>query len=647
MMNKKSESEYNSSSIEVLKGLEAVRKIPSMYIGSVSGEGYHHLLWEIIDNSIDEVLAGYCNKITVKLLPENYVEIIDNGRGIPVGIHTKTNKSTLETILTTLHSGGKFNSNSYFISGGLHGVGTSVVNALSSSFQGVVYRNNQEHKITFINGGLKQGEITVRDYDHENGTKVIFKPDSTIFGDKLKFDFITIKTRLEQLAFLNKGLEINLIDARENDKDYKIIKYIYKNGIKAYVNNLVQGESKKISETYYIEVEDHNNSIIGEISLAYTNSYQDKLFSFCNNINTKEGGTHEDGFKAGLIKAINNYQIYKNFNKKNDHLNWDDLKEGLIAIVSIKHTKPEFRGQTKTKLGNSDARTFVYQTVKEYIYKFLLENPISAKKILDKVLLTHKGRVAAVKAKEATIRKGLLEKSFNLPGKLADCQSQDSTKTELFLVEGDSAGGSAKLGRDRVFQAILPLKGKILNVEKSNTSSIFKNNEISAIFSAVGVEPHKTINLEQLRYQKIIIMTDADVDGSHITILLLTLFYRFFKSLIINGNIFIACPPLYKIIAKKKGTYLYNEAELSEQIASLESNKTPYRIQRFKGLGEMNPEQLWETTMDPKNRIIKQITINDALEAEAVLVDLMGDDIANRRAYIIENADFNQHFLNN
>ncbi|QEH61201.1 DNA gyrase subunit B [Spiroplasma chinense] len=623
---------YGADQIQVLEGLEAVRKRPGMYIGNTNKVGLHHLIWEILDNSVDESLAGFCDEISIVITDENEILIKDNGRGIPVAIHPKTKKSTLETIFTVLHAGGKFDESTYKISGGLHGVGASVVNALSLYVEAIVLRDNKMYYQRFFDGGTKATELETIGLSDANGTLIKFKPDPEIFKETVEFDFAVVKTKIKQLAFLNKGLKIDLYDQR-NDK---FLSYRFDDGIKDYIKEINSGKEKINDEIFYIS--DKFEKIEVEVSIQYNDTYDENIFSFCNNIFTSEGGTHEEGFKLSLIKALNNYtNDLKNF--KGNKFTFDDVREGICAVISIKHVDPLYEGQTKAKLSNVDAKEAVSNILFESFKEYLLKNPNDAKKIIEKILISQKARKAAQRAREDTRRKSAID-NFSLPGKLADCESKDADISELYLVEGDSAGGSAKTGRNRKNQAILSLKGKVLNVEKVKQSKVFENNEIQSIIAAIGTGVKKDFNIKKIRYKKIIIMTDADVDGAHIRVLLLTFFYRYMKELLNNGNIYIAQPPLYKIDAGKNNIdYAYSDAELEE----LKNNKykdLKYVIQRYKGLGEMDPIQLWETTMDPERRTMIQIKVEDAFMANEVFSSLMGESVELRRNFITENAQF-------
>src|SRR5690554_211327 len=622
---------YTSSDIEVLEGLEAVRKRPGMYIGSTSARGLHHLVWEIVDNSIDEALAGYATEITVRVYEDNVVEVIDNGRGVPVEIHEKTGKSTAETIYTVLHAGGKFGGGAYKVSGGLHGVGGSVVNALSEFMEIQVFRDGHEYFLKFENGGQVTTPLTIVGDSNKTGTTVRFKADIEIFKEGIDYSHETLRDRLRQMAFLNKGITLNFIDDRIDRTEV----FLYEGGIKEYVAFINKNKNPIHEDILYGEAEQED--IIVEVAMQYNDGFMPGLYSFCNNIGTQEGGTHEDGFRLALTRVINNYAKEKNMLKKEDeNFQRDDVFEGLTAILSIKHPDPQYEGQTKTKLGNSEVRRIVSNVFGDVLERYLLENPDSAKVIVEKATVAAKARVAAKNARELTRRKGALEIS-SLPGKLADCSSRDATESEIFIVEGDSAGGTAKQGRDSKFQAILPLRGKILNVEKARLHRIFDNNEIRSMLTAFGTGIADEMDLNKLRYHKIVIMTDADVDGAHIRTLLLTFFYRFLRPLIENGHIYIAQPPLYKVARGNKIAYAYSDEELE---VLKEEFKERFNIQRYKGLGEMNADQLWETTMDPESRVLIQVQIEDAINADEVFRTLMGDDVAPRREFILDNAQF-------
>lgn len=628
---------YDESDIQVLEGLEAVRKRPGMYIGTTSARGLHHLVWEIVDNSIDEALAGFCNKIRVVLLPGDVVKVIDNGRGMPTGMNAKTGKNTIETIFTVLHAGGKFGGGGYKVSGGLHGVGASVVNALSAWLEVYVHREGHIYYQRFENGGTPVGSLkVVGDCDQEEtGTTVIFKADPEIFTETTVYDYGVLSQRLRELAFLNKGLKLVLEDERLDPA--KVDEYHYEGGLREYVAFL--NKNKTPLHDHIIDCEDTMNDISVEIAMQYNDGYQPNIYSFCNNINTHEGGTHEEGFRLALTRVINNYAKSHNFLKdKDESLSGDDCREGLTAIVSVKHPDPQYEGQTKTKLGNAEVRKIVSTILANALDKFLLENPDTAKIIMDKVTLASKARMAAKRAREMTRRKTALDVS-NLPGKLADCSSKDPSECEIFIVEGDSAGGSAKSGRDRKIQAILPLRGKILNVEKARLERILGNAEIRSMITAFGTGIGDEFDINKLRYHKIVIMTDADVDGGHIRILMLTFLYRYLKPLIENGYVYAAQPPLYLLRHGKDDHYLYSDYELDKLKEELGPN-AKYTIQRYKGLGEMNPEQLWETTMNPENRVLNRIQLDDAMQADQLFDMLMGERVEPRRDFIRENAKY-------
>ncbi|WP_440898081.1 DNA topoisomerase (ATP-hydrolyzing) subunit B [Amphibacillus sp. Q70] len=625
------EQQYDENQIQVLEGLEAVRKRPSMYIGSTSEKGLHHLVWEIVDNSIDEALAGYCDHIEVVIEQDNSITVVDNGRGIPVGIQEKMGRPAVEVIMTVLHAGGKFDGSGYKVSGGLHGVGASVVNALSTSLEVFVHRDGKIYYLDFKRGVLNT-EIKVIGETDLTGTRVHFSPDPEIFTDSIQFDYDTLVYRIRELAFLNKGLKMSIEDKRVDQE--KKESFYYEGGIKEYVEYL--NHSKEVlHEPFFAEKEEQE--VIVEVAIQYNNGFANNIYSFANNIHTYEGGMHESGFKTGLTRVINDYARKKNLFKENDpNLSGDDVREGLTAIISIKHPDPQFEGQTKTKLGNSETRTITDSAFSELFSQFLFENPDTARIIVDKGLMASRARMAAKKARELTRRKGALEIS-NLPGKLADCSSRDALISELYIVEGDSAGGSAKQGRDRHFQAILPLRGKILNVEKARLDRILSNNEIRSMITAMGTGIGEDFDISKARYHKVVIMTDADVDGAHIRTLLLTFFYRFMRPLIDHGYIYIAQPPLYKIQQGKVVHYAYDENEMQFILNELPKQPKP-GLQRYKGLGEMNAEQLWETTMDPDNRTLLQVQLNDAIEADQIFDMLMGDRVEPRREFIQENA---------
>ncbi|GAA0334548.1 DNA topoisomerase (ATP-hydrolyzing) subunit B [Bacillus carboniphilus] len=628
--NKLQEQAYDENQIQVLEGLEAVRKRPGMYIGSTSGKGLHHLVWEIVDNSIDEALAGYCDEINVIIEEDNSITVTDNGRGIPVGIHEKMGRPAVEVIMTVLHAGGKFGGGGYKVSGGLHGVGASVVNALSTTLDVTVHRDGKVYYQQY-HRGVPAEDLKVIGETDQTGTITHFKPDPEIFTETLEYDFETLANRIRELAFLNRGIKITIEDKRNDKKN----EYLYEGGIKSYVEHLNRSREVLHEEPIYMEGE--KEGISAEISLQYNDSFTSNIYSFANNIHTYEGGTHESGFKTALTRVINDYARKNNLFKDQDaNLTGEDVREGLTAIVSIKHPDPQFEGQTKTKLGNSEVRTVTDALFSEGFEKFLLENPSIARKIVDKGLMASRARLAAKKARELTRRKSALEIS-SLPGKLADCSSKDPSISELYVVEGDSAGGSAKQGRDRHFQAILPLRGKIINVEKARLDKILSNNEIRTIITALGTGIGEDFDITKARYHKIVIMTDADVDGAHIRTLILTFFYRYMRQIIEAGYIYIAQPPLYKIEQGKQVDYVYSDKQLNQFMAGLPEN-TKADIQRYKGLGEMNPEQLWETTMDPENRTLLQVSLQDAIEADETFEILMGDRVEPRRQFIEENA---------
>ena len=626
---------YDASDIQVLEGLEAVRKRPGMYIGTTSVKGLHHLVWEIVDNAIDEALAGYCDDIEIIINPDNSVTVKDDGRGIPTGVHKKTGLSTVETVYTVLHAGGKFGGGGYKVSGGLHGVGASVVNALSSWVEVTVYQDSKIHFIRFEKGGhtVEPLKVIGNCSPERTGTTVTFKPDPEIFTESTIFDYDTLKTRVRELAFLNRGLRIILCDDRGEEK--KKEEFVYEGGISEYVKYLNKNKTPIHPDIVHLEGE--NQGITVEVAFQYNDGYVSNIYSFTNNINTYEGGTHVDGVKRALTRVINSYARNNNLLKeKDDSLSGDDVQEGLTMIISCKHPDPQFEGQTKTKLGNSEVRKIADNLFSEGLERFLLENPDDAKIIVEKAMTAARARVAAKKARELTRRKNVLEVS-SLPGKLADCSSKDASVSEIFIVEGDSAGGSAKLGRNRETQAILPLRGKILNVEKARLDRILGNAEIRSMITAFGTGIGEEFDISKLRYHKIIIMTDADVDGGHIRILLLTFFYRYFKPLVEQGYVYAANPPLYRIDCNKVQKYVYSDEEKDAYMATLPEN-AKIGIQRYKGLGEMNAEQLWETTMDIEHRLLTKITIEDAMAADQVLTELMGEEVAPRREFIEQYA---------
>ncbi|WP_195219551.1 DNA topoisomerase (ATP-hydrolyzing) subunit B [Ligilactobacillus salivarius] len=630
--------EYDASQIQVLEGLEAVRKRPGMYIGSTSSQGLHHLVWEIIDNGIDEALAGFADEINVTVEEDNSITVKDNGRGIPVDIQKKTGRPALETVFTVLHAGGKFGGGGYKVSGGLHGVGASVVNALSTNLDVKVMREDDEnvYGMDFKLGKVATSMTVVGKCPrHEHGTIVHFKPDPDIFTETTTYDINVLTKRIRELAFLNKGLKITIDDKRQEEPTHE--EFHYAGGIKHYIEFLNKGKKVIFPEPIYVEGE--QNGITVEVALQYTNDFHSNLLSFTNNIHTYEGGTHESGFKTALTRVINDYGRKSGLIKENDaNLSGEDVREGLTAVVSIKHPNPQFEGQTKTKLGNSDARKVTDKLFSETFNKFMLENPTVAKQIVEKGLLAAKARIAAKRAREVTRKKNGLEIS-NLPGKLADNTSKDPEISELFIVEGDSAGGSAKQGRSRLTQAILPIRGKILNVEKATIDRILANEEIRSLFTALGTGFGEEFDVSKANYHKLIIMTDADVDGAHIRTLLLTLIYRFMKPMLDAGYVYIAQPPLYQVRQGKMIKYIDSDEELNDVLGSLPPSPKPV-IQRYKGLGEMDAEQLWETTMNPENRRLLRVELSDAEEANEVFEMLMGDHVGPRRQFIEDNATF-------
>jgi DNA gyrase subunit B len=630
---KNAKSAYDASSIQVLEGLEAVKRRPGMYIGSTGPRGLHHLVWEIVDNSIDEALAGYCSEVLVVVHPDNTVTVSDDGRGMPVGTMKKYKKSATEVILTTLHAGGKFDGQGYKVSGGLHGVGASVVNALSAWLEVEVRRDGhlwtQRYERGFPKGALskvrklKKGEGT--------GTTISFMPDPEVFTETVELSFDTLSRRFRESAFLNKGLKIRLLDEREEDRE---VTYQYEGGIRDFVEHINEAKDPVHKTVFYLEREEEVGDV--EVAMQWNSGFQDSVFTFANNINTHEGGAHLSGFRSALSRTINAYARQKGLLKeKEESLTGDDIREGLAAVISVKLSEPQFEGQTKTKLGNTEVKGLVESATNRYLAEFLEERPGEAKAIVNKALQAARARLAARTVREK-IRKGYLESS-TLPGKLADCSSKDPARSELYIVEGDSAGGSAKQGRERNFQAILPLRGKILNVEKANMNKVLSNVEIQAMISAIGAGVGETFDVEQARYNKIVIMTDADVDGSHIRTLILTFLYRNMPELIEAGYVYIAQPPLFKVTHQRKDYYVYNERELQETLTRLNANGNA-SIGRFKGLGEMNPNQLWETTMDPQNRTLLQVTVESAAVADELFTALMGDKVEPRKAFIEENA---------
>lgn len=628
--------DYTEKNIQVLEGLEAVRKRPGMYIGTTSSPGLHHLVWEIVDNAIDEALAGFCTTVKVTINAGNTITVEDDGRGIPVGIVGKTGVSAVETVYTVLHAGGKFGEGGgYKVSGGLHGVGASVVNALSEWLEVVVHKEGGIYKMRFTNGGRVEKHLERIGNATDTGTKVTFKPDPTIFVETTEFDFDIIHDRLRQMAFLNRGVKIVVRDERVIDPVQ--VTFHYEGGIVEYVRYLNQNKIGIMEEVVYCEGIETGISI--EVAMQYNEGYSSNVYSFCNNINTHEGGTHEEGFRMAITRVINTYGRANKFLKENDEsLTNDDVREGLTAIVSVKHPNPQYEGQTKTKLGNSEVRKIISNIVGDQFSRFLAEQPKLAKVIMDKVLLAANARVAARNAREATRRKGALDIT-SLPGKLSDCASKDASKCEIYIVEGNSAGGSAKNGRDRETQAILPLRGKILNVEKAQTKRIFANAEIGNMIIAIGGGFGNEFDVSKIRYHKVVIMTDADVDGSHIRILLLTFFYRYMRPLIEEGYVYIAQPPLFKVSYRQKHYYCYNDDQL-EILKSRMPAGAKLDIQRYKGLGEMDAEQLWETTMDPASRKMMRVTLNDAIEADMVFDSLMGEKVEPRKEFINKYAKF-------
>lgn len=629
-LEEKVQHSYEADDIQVLEGLEAVRKRPGMYIGSTSQRGLHHLVWEIVDNSIDEALAGYADEIHIRVDKNHIVEVEDNGRGMPVGINSKSGISAVETIFTILHAGGKFGGGAYKVSGGLHGVGASVVNALSEWLSVSVFNEGKEYFVKFSHGGnIEEPLKVIGPCDPEkHGSLVRFKADPEIFQETCEYDFEVLNKRIRQLAFLNKGIHLIF----EFEPEDKKVDYLYHGGIKEYVAYLNKSKQPIHEEIIYSEGEDEE--VLCEVAMQYNDGYVPSIYSFCNNINTGEGGTHEEGFRLALTRVINNYAKDNNLIKKDESLSGDDVREGLTAIISVKHPDPQYEGQTKTKLGNSEVRKVVSSIFGEQLERFFLENPNTAKIIVDKAILAGKARLAAKKARELTRRKTALEIT-SLPGKLADCSSKDASECEIYIVEGDSAGGSAKQGRNSRFQAILPLRGKILNVEKARLHRIFENNEIRSMITAFGCGIGEEMDISKLRYHKIMIMTDADVDGAHIRTLMLTFFYRYLRPIIEGGYVYIAQPPLYKLQKGNRIEYAFKDEEMEALKAEMGDKIS---IQRYKGLGEMNPEQLWETTMDPENRTLIQVKIEDAMEADQIFEMLMGDDVEPRKNFITENA---------
>ncbi|MGE9516565.1 MAG: DNA topoisomerase (ATP-hydrolyzing) subunit B [Solitalea-like symbiont of Tyrophagus putrescentiae] len=639
------ENNYSADNIHVLEGLEAVRKRPSMYIGDTGQKGLHHLVWEVVDNAIDESLAGFCKNIEVIIHQDNSITVKDDGRGIPTGIHPKHNKSALEIVMTVLHAGGKFDKDTYKISGGLHGVGVSCVNALSDVLKATIYREGKIWEQTY-HKGTPQGDVKIIGDTDKTGTEITFLPDKEIFQQTTEYKYSILDTRLRELAYLNKFIKLTLTDERsvEESGEFKKAVFYSEQGINEFVKHIASSKEPLIQEPVYVE----SNKIVPiEIALLYTNTYTEQIYSYVNNINTIEGGTHVAGFRRGLTRSLKSYADKSGLLKNSKvEITGDDFREGLIAIISIKIAEPQFEGQTKTKLGNNEAMGAVEQATAEVLTNYLEENPKEAKIIVNKVIIAATARIAARKARELVQRKNVMT-STQLPGKLADCVNKDPEACELFLVEGDSAGGTAKQGRDRNFQAILPLKGKILNVEKAMEHKIYENEEIKNIFTALGVsigtaEDSKALNLSRLRYHKIIIMTDADIDGSHITTLILTFFFRYMKDLIEQNYLYIATPPLYLVKKGKSFEYCWtnDQRELAIQRLKGSGKEESVYVQRYKGLGEMNYEQLWETTMNPETRTLRRVTIENAQESDQVFSMLMGDDVAPRRSFIEENATY-------
>ena len=640
------EETYSASNIQVLEGLEAVRKRPAMYIGDVSKRGLHHLVSEVVDNSIDEALAGYCNNIEVTILEDNSISVLDNGRGIPTDMHEKEHRSALEVVMTVLHAGGKFNKDSYKVSGGLHGVGVSCVNALSNHLTAEVFRDGKHYIQEYEKGKPLYSVKVVGETDYR-GTKVTFKPDDTIFYETV-YDYTILADRLKELAYLNKGITLSITDLRKTDEngEHPHNTFYSENGLRDYITYLDEGKTKITSKPIYIEGE--RQGVPVEVAMQYNDSFNEVIHSYVNNINTIEGGTHLSGFRRALTRTLKKYaednKMLDKLSKDKIEISGDDFREGITAIISVKVAEPQFEGQTKTKLGNNEVAGIVDQMVGEMLTNYLEENPKDAKEIVDKVVLAAQARHAARKAREMVQRKTAFSGS-GLPGKLSDCSSKDAAKCELFLVEGDSAGGTAKQGRDSHFQAILPLRGKILNVEKAMQHRVFESQEIKNIYTALGVtigteEDSKALNISKLRYHKVIIMTDADVDGSHIAALILTFFFRYMRELIEQGHVYIATPPLYLVKKGKDQRYAWSEEQRMQYVGEMgrNGNDSSVHVQRYKGLGEMNEEQLWSTTMDPEHRTLRQITIENAAEADRVFSMLMGDEVPPRREFLEQTA---------
>lgn len=636
---------YGAQNIQALEGLEAVRMRPGMYIGSTDSKGLHHLVWEVIDNSIDEHLAGYCSHIDTIVHKDNSITVKDNGRGIPVGLHEKLQKSALEVVMTVLHAGGKFDKDTYKVSGGLHGVGVSCVNALSDYVRVEVHREGKYFEQEYSKG-IPLGPVKELGPSDKTGTIVTFKPDGTIF-ETLEYSFSTLASRIRELSYLNKGLTLTLTDERETDDqgNFKSQTFYSEGGLKEFVKYLDESRTPLIEEPIYITGKEENVEV--EVAMQYNTGFQENIFSYVNNINTREGGTHVGGFRRAITRLFKQYGEENNlFSKVKFEISGEDFKEGLTAIVSVKVPEPQFKGQTKGELGNSEVTGIVSRCVGDVLKTYLEENPVQARRIIDKVILAATARHAARKAREMVQRKNVLTGS-GLPGKLSDCSSKDPSESEIFLVEGDSAGGTAKQGRDRNFQAILPLRGKILNVEKAMEYKIYENEEIRNMFTALGVsiedkDGEKVLNIDKLRYHKIVIMCDADVDGSHISTLIMTFFFRYMRPLVEQGYVYIAAPPLYQVRKGKNFVYCWNDEERKRAIETYSNGKddSSIKVQRYKGLGEMNAEQLWETTMDPNTRILRQVTISDALEADRIFSMLMGDDVPPRRQFIEDNARY-------
>ena len=633
------EENYGAQNIQVLEGLDAVRKRPGMYIGSTSIRGLHHLVYEVVDNSVDEALAGYATHIEVSINKDNSVTVVDDGRGIPTGMH-ESGMSAVELVLTKLHAGGKFGGGGYKVSGGLHGVGSSVVNALSTSLEVKVHKNGKIHFQEYKRGMVAADLKVIGDTD-KTGTSVHFTPDPEIFTETTEFDFDKLAKRIQELAFLNKGLKISITDKREGKEQNQV--YHYEGGIVSYVDYL--NENKEVLFERPIYTDGEMDGISVEVAMQYTGTYHENVLSFANNIHTHEGGTHEQGFRTALTRVINDYaRQNKLLKEKDDNLSGEDVREGLTAIISVKHPNPQFEGQTKTKLGNSEVVKITNRLFSEAFFRFLLENPQIAKKIVEKGILASKARIAAKRAREVTRKKSGLEIS-NLPGKLADCSSNDASQNELFIVEGDSAGGSAKSGRNREFQAILPIRGKILNVEKASMDKILANDEIRSLFTAMGTGFGAEFDVSKARYQKLVIMTDADVDGAHIRTLLLTLFYRYMRPVVEAGYVYIAQPPIYGVkVGSEVKEYIQpgadQETKLQEALDRYTQGRSKPSVQRYKGLGEMDDHQLWETTMDPDHRLMARVSVDDAAEADKIFDMLMGDQVGPRREFIEENAAY-------